>query len=112
MTRIKNKSNKKHKEILKNNEGFKLSNSKNFKEANQENIKSLHYAFINRKKKKNDFRKLWTKRISNTIKSISFNKLTNKLKLEKIIINRKILSKIIKEDPKGLKIIVLKTKLP
>lgn len=103
MTRIKNKSREKHKKILKENKGFKLSNSKTFKVANQEHLKALHYEFINRKKKKTNFRKLWTKRISSTIYKYPYNGIIHFLKTKKIIINRKILSKLIQTDVVGWK---------
>lgn len=106
MTRIKNKSRIKHKKILDQNKGFTLSNSKTFKQANQENIKSTYYGFINRKKKKRNFRKLWTKRISSNITTHSYNKIMNTIKLKKVLINRKILSKIIKTDVIGWKTIL------
>ena len=49
-----------HKKILKQAKGYFGAKSYRFRNANQAVMKSLVYAYVGRKKKKSDFRKLWT----------------------------------------------------
>ena len=55
---------KRRKKILKLAKGFRGAKSKNFRVANQAVMKSLVYAYVGRKQKKRDFRRLWITRIS------------------------------------------------
>ena len=87
---------KRHKKIIMFNAGYKGSHSRLFKTANQENMRSLRYAYADRKKRKTLFRQIWIKQINNLAKtnSIKYNILINKLKILKIEVNRKMLSKL------------------
>lgn len=107
MTRTISKTQKKHKKIIKLNKGFVGSHSKLFKVANQENIKSLVYSYKNRKIKKRTMKQIWIKKINNKIKETNFKNysyLTNFLKNNKILINKKILSKLLEKDSEILNI--------
>ena len=56
---------KRRNKILKLAKGYwRGSKSKHFKMANQAVMKSLTYAYIGRKQRKRDFRKLWITRIN------------------------------------------------
>lgn len=98
MTRVKRGfvARKRRKKILKLAKGFIGSHSKLFTAANQQTMKALKYAYSDRRKKKNEFRKLWIQRINSAarLNGIKYNKLINKLKMSKIIINKKMLAKI------------------
>mgnify|MGYP002617350288 CR=1 FL=1 len=50
---------KRRKKILKRAKGYWGSKSTHFRVANQAVMKSLKYAYIGRKHKKRDFRRLW-----------------------------------------------------
>ena len=50
---------KSHKRVLKQAKGYYGGKSKLFKTAKQAVMKSLSYAYIGRKLRKRDFRKLW-----------------------------------------------------
>lgn len=102
---------KRHKKIINFNKGFRGSHSRLFKTANQENIHSFSYAYRARKKKKSDFRKIWIKQINNTtrLKALNYSKLIKELKISKINLNRKILSKIAISDSFTFNIIIEKT---
>ena len=67
MARVKRGVNakKRHKNILKQSKGYFGAKSKLFRTANQAVMKSLNYAYIGRKQRKRDFRKLWITRIIN-----------------------------------------------
>ena len=66
MARVKRAVNakKRHKKILKQAKGYYGAKSKLFRTANQAVMKSLNYAYIGRKQRKRDFRKLWITRIN------------------------------------------------
>ncbi len=92
-----------HKKILKQAKGYYGSKSKLFRTANQAVTKSLTYAFIGRKHRKRDFRKLWITRINAAARQhgLSYSKLMHGLKVANIDINRKNLSEMAIHDPEG-----------
>ena len=55
---------KKHKKVLKMAKGYYGAKSVRFRMAKQAVMKSLQYAYVGRKLKKRDFRKLWIARIT------------------------------------------------
>ena len=106
MIRIKRSSvnKKKHKKIIKLNKGFRGSHSRLFRTANQQNKKSLVYSYVGRKLKKRTTKRIWIKRINNNTKenNIKYNLFKNTLKEKNILLNTKILAKIIELDPKTI----------
>ena len=105
MARVKKAMNarKKHKKILKLAKGFIGSRSKLYRPANTFVMKALKNAYIGRKLKKRDFRKLWIQRINAAARmnGISYSRLMNGLKLSGIEVNRKMLSEMAIQDPEG-----------
>ena len=53
-----------HKKVLKQAKGYYGAKHYRFRNANQAVLKSLSYAYVGRKDKKSDFRKLWIARIN------------------------------------------------
>ena len=96
MARVKKAMNarKKHKKVLKLAKGFRGSRSKLYRPANNFVMKALKNAYIGRKLKKRDFRKLWIQRINAAARM-------NGLKLAGIEVNRKMLSEMAIQDPQG-----------
>ena len=105
MARVKKAMNarKKHKKVLKLAKGFRGSRSKLYRPANTFVMKALKNAYIGRKLKKRDFRKLWIQRINAAARmnGISYSRLMNGLKLSGIEVNRKMLSEMAIQDPEG-----------
>ena len=91
---------KRRNKILKMAKGYWGSKSKHFKMANQAMMKSLTYAYIGRRLKKRDFRRLWITRISAACKANGMNYSTfmHGLKLADIQIDRKMLSELAVND--------------
>ena len=85
---------KRRKRVLKLAKGYRGAKSKNFRTAKQAVMKSLVYAYIGRKQRKRDFRRLWITRISAAAKlnGINYSQFMNGLKKAEIDINRKMLS--------------------
>lgn len=114
MARVKGalSTRKRRKKILKLAKGYRGHKSKNFRVANQAVMKSLVYAYIGRKQKKRDFRRMWITRISAAAKmnGINYSQLMNGLKKAGIEINRKMLSEIAIHDAEAFKALVEKAK--
>ena len=85
---------KRRKKILKRAKGYWGSKSTHYRVANQAVMKSLKYAYIGRKHKKRDFRRLWITRISAACKTcdINYSRFMNGLKKASIEIDRKVLA--------------------
>ncbi|MBQ6795150.1 MAG: 50S ribosomal protein L20 [Clostridia bacterium] len=102
MARVKGALNtrKHHKKVLKLAKGYRGGKSKLYRTANQAVMKSMSYAYVGRKLKKRDFRKLWITRISAACKmnGINYSRFMNGLKKANVEINRKMLSEIAIND--------------
>ena len=87
---------KRRNKILKLAKGYWGSKSKHFKMAKQAVMNSGNYAYVGRKQKKRDFRRLWITRISAACKmnGINYSTFMNGLKKAGITLNRKMLSEI------------------
>ena len=105
MARIKGAmmTRKRRKKTLKMAKGYYGAKSRLFKTAKEAVMKSGNYAYIGRKQKKRDFRRLWITRISAACKQNGMNYSTfiNGLKKAGIELNRKMLSEIAISDPKA-----------
>ena len=105
MARVKKGMNakKKHKKILKLAKGFYGAKSKIFRAANPAVMRSLRSAYVGRKNKKREYRRLWIARINAgaRMNGLSYSKLMNGLKVSGIEINRKMLSEMAIYDPAG-----------
>ena len=96
---------KRRNKVLKLAKGYYGSKSKLFRTAKQAVMKSGNYAYIGRKQKKRDFRKLWITRISAACKmnGMNYSTFINGLKKAGIDLNRKMLSEIAIADPLDLR---------
>lgn len=100
------------KKVLKLAKGYWGAKSKHFKMAKQAVMKSGNYAYIGRRHKKRDFRKLWITRISAACRTngTTYSKFMNGLKNAGIMLNRKMLSEIAIADPEGFSKLVEQSK--
>ena len=105
MARVKKGLNahKRHKKILKKARGFYGQKSKVFRAANPAVMRSLASAYVGRKQKKRDYRRLWIARINAGARQngISYSRLMDGLRKSGIIINRKMLSEMAINDEVG-----------
>ena len=94
---------KKHKKILKRAKGYYGAKHYRFRMAKQAVMKSGQYAYVGRKDRKSNFRKLWIARINAAARQngLTYSKLINGLKKANIVINRKMLAEIAVTDPKA-----------
>ncbi|MBQ5382000.1 MAG: 50S ribosomal protein L20 [Ruminococcus sp.] len=92
---------KRRKKTLKLAKGYWGARSKHFKMAKEAVMKSGNYAYIGRRQRKRDFRRLWITRISAACKfnGINYSQFMNGLKKAGVTLNRKMLSEIAISDP-------------
>jgi len=92
---------KRHKNILKATKGYRLLNSRVFSRAKNAWMKAGTNAFIGRKRKKREFRKLWTVRINIAAREngMTYSKFINALYKKKVVLNRKVLSNLAISNP-------------
>lgn len=94
---------KKRRKIFKLSKGYFGNKSKSYRIAREAVMKSLNYAFIGRRRKKRDFRKLWIARINAAcrLNGLSYSKFMHGLSLAEINLNRKVLADMAVNDAQG-----------
>ena len=99
---------KKHKKVLKLAKGYYGAKSIRFRMAKQAVMKSGQYAYVGRKLRKRDFRRLWIARINAAARAngINYSTLINGMKKANINVNRKMLAEMAVNDPKAFSEIV------
>ena len=114
MARIKGAlaTRKRRNKTLKLAKGYWGGKSRLFKTAKEAVWKSGQYAYISRRLKKRDFRKLWIARISAACKlnGMNYSTFINGLKKANITLNRKMLSEIAINDAAGFTALTEKAK--
>lgn len=92
---------KRRNKVLGLAKGYWGNKSRHYKMAKEQVMKSGRYAYVSRKQKKRDFRKLWITRISAAAKAndMNYSTLMHGLKLAGIDMNRKMLSETAIHDP-------------
>ena len=90
----------KRKKLLSRAKGFYQTKSKLYRAAKEAVDKSLGYAFVGRRNKKRDFRRLWVVRINAAAREngLSYNQLISGLKKAGVEIDRKILADLAVND--------------
>ena len=105
MARIKGAlaTRKRRKKVLKLAKGYFGAKSKLFKTAKEAVMKSGNYAYIGRRLKKRDFRRLWITRISAAAKlnGMNYSTFMNGLNKAGVQINRKMLADVAVNDAAG-----------
>jgi len=103
---------KRRRKILAQTKGYIFGRSKKKKQA-MEAIHHAHlHAFAHRKDKKNDFRRLWTVRLSAGLKAagLKYSVFMKDLKDKNILLNRKMLSEVADKYPESFQRILSKVK--
>lgn len=110
MARVKRAVNahKKRRKIMKLAKGYVGARSKKYRIANETVIRALRFAYIGRKLKKRDYRKMWIARINAATRAngMSYSKFINGLKKSGIEVNRKMRSEMAINDAAGFEKLV------
>ncbi len=91
---------KKRRKVMKLAKGYYGGKSKLYRTANQAVMKSLQYAYVGRRLRKRDFRKLWIQRINAAarLNGTNYSRFMNGLKKSGVEVDRKILAELAVND--------------
>ncbi|HMT00942.1 MAG TPA: 50S ribosomal protein L20 [Candidatus Absconditabacterales bacterium] len=97
-----------HKKFLKMAKGFRLGRKNVYKQVRLALVKQGQHAYVDRKKKKRDFRSLWIERLSAALRlrGQKYSVFAGKMTTNNILLNRKVLSNIAVAFPKAFDEIV------
>ena len=102
MARIKRSVNalKKRRKVLKSAKGYYGTRSRHYRVAKQTVMRAMSHAFVGRKLKKRQYRRMWIVRINAAARmnGISYSVLMNGLKKAGIEMNRKMLAELAVND--------------
>src|ERR1700710_3315578 len=102
MARVKRAVNahKKRRVVLERASGYRGQRSRLYRKAKEQVTHSLVYSYNDRRKKKGDFRKLWTKRINAGARAngLTYNRFIQGLKAAGVEVDRKILADLAVND--------------
>ena len=105
MARIKRAVNahKSRRKVMKLAKGYWGAKSKQYRSAKEQVARSLRYAYIGRKLRKREFRRLWITRINAAarLNGISYSRFISGLKKQNIEVNRKMLADLAVNDAAG-----------
>ena len=102
----------KRKKALARTKGFYGTKSKLYRSAKEAADKALEYAFVGRRLKKRDFRRLWIVRINAGARQhgLSYSQFMNGLKRGNVELNRKMLADMALRDSSSFDAIVASAK--
>ncbi len=110
MARVKGGMNakKKHKRVLKLAKGYRGARSKQYRVAKQSVMRALASAYVGRKERKRQFRRLWIARINAAARmnGLSYSKFMYGLKQAGVEMNRKMLADLAVSDAEGFAALV------
>ena len=107
MARIKRAVNavKKRRKVFKLSKGYYGAKSKQYRAASQQVMRSMAYAYVGRKLKKREYRKLWIARINAgaRIRGTTYSRMIDGLKKAGVDVNRKVLADLAVNDMAAFK---------
>ena len=110
MTRVKTgtTTHNRHKKVFKLAKGFRMSRRRLYRTAQEAVLHAGEYAFMGRKLKKRDFRRLWIVRMNAALKALGtkYSIFIRQLKEKNIELDRKMLALLATEQPEIFKKIV------
>lgn len=103
---------RRHKKILKLAKGYYQRRHSTFKNAEESVRRALANAYVGRKERKRNFRRLWIARINAAVRQygLTYSQFMNLLKQKNIQLNRKMLSEIAINKPEDFKTLVDKVR--
>ena len=98
-------ANKRRKRLLKHAKGFMWTRKSKYRQAKEGLLHAWSFQFADRKKKKREFRKLWSIKINAAARDngLTYSKLINQLKKNNIELDRKILADLAENNPEIFK---------
>jgi len=113
MTRVKLSvvRRRRHRRILKAAQGYRGTRRRLYRAAKEAVMHARQYAYIHRRTRKRDFRRLWIARINaaSRAQGVSYSRLIAGLRRNSVELNRKILAEIAVKHPQAFAEIVAQT---
>ena len=101
---------RRHKSVLAQTKGYRMTKNRLYKVAQEALLHAGQYAFIGRKNRKRDFRRLWITRITAGLKAteseLNYSRFINALKTKNITLDRKSLADLAATDLEAFKAVV------
>jgi len=112
MARVKSIAQRRHRKIKAATKGFKQARSRRIKPAKEAVLHAGQYAYEGRKLRKRDLRSLWIVRLSGALseRGMKYSRFIKALQVEKVELNRKMLSELAIRDPKAFDAVVEKVR--
>lgn len=113
--RTKNRvaSRERRRRVLRQTKGYWGRKKNVFRHANNQLQKGLVYAYIHRRRKKRDFRRLWIARINAAVRELglSYSEFMHRLRVAGISLNRKMLADLAVTQPQAFAALVEKVRV-
>ncbi|MCF6176753.1 MAG: 50S ribosomal protein L20 [Victivallaceae bacterium] len=105
-------SRKRRRRVLEKAKGFYGGRSKQIRTAYDAVDKAMAHAYVGRKQKKQQYRRLWTVRINAAcrLNGTNYSKFINGLKVAGIELNRKVLADLAVNEPAAFKALIEQVK--
>ncbi len=103
---------KRHNKLLAQAKGFRGNRSRNYKVAHEAVMRSLSYAYVHRRTRKRDMRRLWIVRINAAVRQhgLSYSRFINLLKVSGVNLDRKQLADLAVRDAAAFNVLVEQVK--
>ncbi|MDD4986984.1 MAG: 50S ribosomal protein L20 [Dehalococcoidales bacterium] len=92
-----------HKKVLTLTKGHRATKHSLYRRAHESMLKSLSYAYVHRRDRKGDMRRLWILRVNAASRNqgITYSQLMNGLNKAGVAVNRKMLADMAIRDPES-----------
>lgn len=87
---------RRHKKVLKQTKGYRMTKSKLYRVAHEAYLHAGQYSYNDRKKRQNEFRKLWIARINAAARThgLKYNQFMHNLRQNDVQLNRHVLAEL------------------
>ena len=92
---------RRHKKVLKETKGYRMTRSKLYRVAHEAYLHAGQYSYADRRKRRNEFRKLWITRINAAARKqgLTYSQLMSNLRQKNIQLNRHVLAELAVNSP-------------
>jgi large subunit ribosomal protein L20 len=101
---------RRHKKVLKRTKGMRMTKGRLYKVSKEADLHAGQYAYIGRRLRKRDMRRLWIQRINAALEAfnqdLKYSQFINLLKKSNIELDRKILSDLAVNEPDTFRAII------
>ncbi len=104
---------RRHKRLLKLAKGYVGGRRRLYKTAKETVMRAGRYAYVHRRLRKRDFRRLWIARVNAAARmyGLNYSRLMAGLKKANVGLNRKMLAEMAVSDPEAFKMLLTKADL-